>query len=176
MNFSTLQIQRCPVELILPLRTRVLRPHFDPGRLARFDGDDLDTTYHYALLHDDQVLGALSFFQRPFPSDLLDTIDLSDPLRTLLQDPNAYQLRGMAIAPDAQNQGLGSHLLATALPRQALTTPRAQLVWCNARIKASSFYQAHHFTPLGDPFHIPDVGLHIRMARKFPAILASSSH
>jgi ribosomal protein S18 acetylase RimI-like enzyme len=73
----------------------------------------------------------------------------------------AYQLRGMATAPEARGRGLGRALVhaCIAFARE----DGAELVWCNARVGAVGFYHKQGFEIVGDEFEIPDVGPHFRM-------------
>jgi ribosomal protein S18 acetylase RimI-like enzyme len=74
---------------------------------------------------------------------------------------SAYQLRGMATAPEARGLGLGR-----ALVRECAAFTRAndaQLLWCNARSGAVGFYRKFGFEVMGGEFEIPDVGPHFRM-------------
>lgn len=41
----------------------------------------------------------------------------------------------------------------------------ADLIWCNARIKAVNFYENLGFEKLGDKFMIPEIGEHYIMAK-----------
>ncbi|TXD37230.1 GNAT family N-acetyltransferase [Lujinxingia vulgaris] len=153
---ETLRLDAAPTATILPLRTRVLRAHFPAGQLAHFEGDDLPHTHHFAAWAGDEVVGVLSLFQNPMPGD-------SQP---------AWQLRGMAVAPELQGQGVGGRLLEHALTRQALADPTLTLVWCNARQRAVPFYERHGFTIVSPLFEIEGVGPHHRMARAMPTLLA----
>lgn len=153
---ETLRLDTAPTAAILPLRTRVLRPHFPAGQLAHFEGDDLPHTHHFAAWDGDEVVAVLSLFLNSMPDTTQD----------------AWQLRGMAVAPEVQSQGVGTRLLEHALIRQALVDPTITLVWCNARERAVPFYERHGFTIVSPIFEIEGVGPHYRMARAMPALLA----
>ena len=129
----------------LPLRQTVLRP----GRsvaASQFPGDDAPATRHYGAFRDGQLLGIASLFRAELP-----------------EQPGvaAWQLRGMATAPEARGAGFGR-----ALVLASITFARdngARLLWCNARIAAAGFYRKLGFEILGNEFEIPDVGPHFRM-------------
>jgi ribosomal protein S18 acetylase RimI-like enzyme len=73
----------------------------------------------------------------------------------------AWQLRGMATAPEARGMGFGR---ALALACIAFARENgARLLWCNARTAAARFYRKLGFETLGEEFEIPDVGPHFRM-------------
>lgn len=153
---DTLRLDAADAAIILALRTRVLRPHFKAGQLAHFEGDELPDTHHFAAWHGEQVVGVLSIFLEPMPGRLGD----------------AWQLRGMAVAPELQGCGVGGRLLEHALTRQALTRPDISLVWCNARLSALDFYKRHGFEIASPRFEIEGVGPHHRMRRLMPTLLA----
>ena len=139
--------RQVPLPLILPLRTRVLRPHLSPPQLATFDGDHEADTFHLAafLPKQEDPVGCATCMKRPFEND-----------------PAARQLRGMAVSPQAQSQGIGSALLRSLLSEVAARGD-ADLVWCNARSGAVDFYTAHGFSITAEAFEIPGVGPHHRM-------------
>ncbi len=122
---------------VIDLRWRVLRPG-RPRQSAIFDGDA--QAVHHGLWRDTQLMVVLSLFPTP-----LEHGGMLYP----------QQLRGMATAPSAQGQGLGSILLRTVQGGGPL--------WCNARLRARSFYARAGWRPIGAEFEIPKVGPHQRM-------------
>jgi ribosomal protein S18 acetylase RimI-like enzyme len=75
-----------------------------------------------------------------------------------------WHLRGMAVAPEFQNQGVGGRLLDHALDLLA-REHQADYVWCNARRVACGFYLGHGFEFISGEFEIPGIGPHRRMVR-----------
>ncbi len=73
----------------------------------------------------------------------------------------SWRVRGMATDPRARSQGAGTAVLQ-ALMRHA-HGQRAQRVWCNARIRATSLYARAGFTVVSDRFALPDIGEHVVM-------------
>ena len=140
-----------------PLRLAVLRPgypadtptlpeHPDAGGLAARDGET--------------VAGAAVLLPRRF---------------AVRPDDPAWQLAGMAVAPDRQGQGVGMLLLDRVV---ALAGERgAALVWCNARATATGFYRRHGWRTEGEQF-VGAIGLpHVVMWRPVePPGPATSSH
>ena len=82
----------------------------------------------------------------------------------LIDDKNAYQLRGMAILPNFQGQKIGEMLLQKA--EQYLKSIKVKTVWCNVRLKAIGFYGKNDFQIISDEFQIPDVGSHVLMFKE----------
>ncbi len=136
-------ISPAKAEEIYPLRLLVLRPG---GTLSdcRFEGDDLDSTFH--LKASDvfgNVLAIASFYEKSQPQ---------------LSGGRAIQLRGMASHPEVRGLGYGKALVQHAL--QGYTLDNAELMWCNAREVAVSFYERLGFTKFGEPFDIAGIGKH----------------
>lgn len=128
-----------------PLRLAVLRPG-RPIEAAQFPGDDMSTTRHFGAFRDGSLLGIASLYLAEMPDQ---------PGLT------AYQLRGMATAPEARGFGLGRALVHACI---AFTRENGgQLLWCNARTVAVEFYRKLGFAVIGGEFKIPDVGPHFRM-------------
>jgi GNAT superfamily N-acetyltransferase len=78
----------------------------------------------------------------------------------------AWQLRGMATAPDVRGAGVGAALLAEA---ESVLRNRGpiRLLWCNARYVALGFYQKQGWTIASDEFVTPGVGIQRKMTRRF---------
>ncbi len=159
MRDLEIQIEEAPPSDVLPLRTAILRPHFEPGTLARFSGDD--EARHFVARRGDDILGVVSYFLTDLPEEAGD--DAGSP---------AFRIRGMAIADGARRRGVGGRLLTTSLTRMALVDPTIPSVFCNARLGAIPFYESYGFQPFGDEFHLPEIGPHRRMRRAMPTLLA----
>lgn len=151
-------LRRVPLEDIIGLRTRVLRPHFNSEQLAHFDGDEDPDTSHFAFEQDGKVVGVLTLRVCAAPS-------------AQIQGPSC-QLRGMAVAPELQGQGIGGRLLSFALTRFAMQHPEIKTVWCNARLSAQDFYLNYGWTDTNHIFDVPEIGPHTVMFRPMPVLLA----
>ena len=125
------------------LRRAVLRPTWAPG--TPMHGDGQPGVLHVAARTqpDGAVIGACVLLPAPYP------------LRP--DAPGAWQLRGMATAPDWQRRGVGGAVLARALTE--LEQRGAELVWCQARETAVEFYARQGFTDEGEPFHHAETGI-----------------
>lgn len=141
------EIRRLPVEAIRPLRAAVLRPG-RPLEDAVWDGDDLPTTWHFGAVDAaGSIVGVASLLQRSSPH----------------REGPAWQLRGMAVAPEHQGRGVGQNLLRGAL--REITAEGIGWCWCNARTTAAGFYVREGFVVVGAPFDLPGIGPHVRMER-----------
>lgn len=139
------ELKQVSVEEILTLRHQVLRPG-KPLSTARFEGDEQETTYHFAVILESKIQGCVSFMLKFNPK--------------LVQKPS-YQLRGMAIDANCRGQGIGRQLLEYA--ENQLKLNLVQLIWCNVRISSVEFYIKNAYLQIGEQFDIPGVGPHVMM-------------
>ena len=129
---------------VIDLRHRVLRVGL-PRNAASFDGDVESTTLHLAAF-DGAIVGCVTVLHRPFDG------------------APAWQLRGMAVAPERQRAGVGGALLARVDALVAASTFSRQL-WCNSRAPAVAFYERNGWRAVGDIFEIPTAGPHRVMVK-----------
>lgn len=136
------------------LRRAVLRPEWPVG--SAMHGDDSAAAVHLAAVDENgRVVGACVVLPRPYP------------LRPA--EPGAWQLRGMATAPDRQGQGIGAAVVAGAVAE--VRRQGGRFVWCDARTTAVTFYRRHGFAAEGEEFVTPETGLsHVRMVRPLPPL------
>ena len=133
------------VDDILVLRQTVLRPGHAIDTCL-FKEDFGFKSYHLALYKESKLVACLSLYGQ---SPSMETSE------------REWRLRGMAVAPSKQHQGLGSQLLKRALVELGMNA--VESLWCNARESAVNFYLRHGFECLGEPFEIPKTGIHYRM-------------
>lgn len=138
-----MEITRAEAAAVWDLRHRVLRAD-QPRETARWPGDD--EAMHWTLRHEGAIVAVLSVFPSP-------------------QGPTPWQLRGMAVDPSRQGQGLGARLLR-AVEQWMFHELPGQNLWCNARIGAVGFYERAGWRVVSAPFEIPGVGVHVRMLRE----------
>ena len=124
---------------MVDLRWQVLRPG-RPRSTAHFPGDDDPTTIHLiAVAEEGRVIGCA----------------------TLLPE-GGLQLRGMAVDPLWQGQGIGAAVVEAA---DAIAVERGLSLWCNARVTASGFYARCGWEQEGPIFDVPMVGPNVVMRR-----------
>jgi len=144
-QIKTVEVRQISATATMPLRHAILRPG-RPVETALFAGDDLPSTTHFGASRNGHLLCVASLYEAELP-----------------EEPGvaAIQLRGMATAADVQRTGLGRALVlgCVAFAREK----GARLLWCNARVYASSFYSKLGFGIVGKEFDILDVGPHYRM-------------
>ncbi|MDL5378052.1 GNAT family N-acetyltransferase [Exiguobacterium mexicanum] len=134
-------LQEVGLEAVIPLRHEVLRPGL-PVETCYFEGDDAETTRHFAWVEDGRVVSIATVMRQS---------------REFAGDRVPFQLRGMATAPDVAGRGIGSAFL------QALHRELDADWWCNARAIAVRFYERNGLETVGDAFDIPGIGDHYVM-------------
>jgi predicted GNAT family N-acyltransferase len=142
------------LEATFDLRRRVLRAHA-PDVPVSNPQDAVAGAFHLAVVDDDAggTIVAVGSFS---PTD---------------GDRRVVRLRGMAVEPSRQSQGLGGLLLDTAVDRLA-RAGNVTLLWANARLPALAFYERHGFVAVGGPFD--EIGIpHVRVERAIGADLQS---
>lgn len=137
-------LQEVKLEAVIPLRQEVLRPGL-PIESCYFEGDDAETTRHFAWVEGDRIVSIATIMQQS---------------REFAGEDVLFQLRGMATAPDIAGTGIGSAFL------QALHRELDAAWWCNARAVAVRFYERNGLVAVGDPFDIPGIGDHYVMRTK----------
>jgi len=120
-----------------------------PVESCHFNGDNLETTVHFGYFKDRNLIGVVSLFNSK-NTNFISEIQ--------------FQIRGMAILPLFQKQGIGKKLISHC--EEFLQNKKDSLIWFNARENAVSFYEKLYFIKIGAPFTIPDIGLHYLMKKK----------
>ena len=142
----TVTVEEVPAGVTYPLRGAVLRP----GRPVQMPGDDDPATFHLvARTAEGQVVGVLRFHPEPCP--------------WRPEARAAWHLRGMATDPAVRSTGVGRALVAEGLAR--LAARGADLVWCDARVAASGFYERMGFSAVTEPYDMPPIGPHVGMVK-----------
>lgn len=127
-------IKQIEIELTRPLRHSVLRPGL-PVESVVYAEDSQPGSLHFGLYIDELLITVASFYQQS---------------NALFDEPNQYQLRGMATDPAYRNKNAGKMLLNYAICR--LQELKADLLWCNGRLVAQTFYERLGFETIGEMF------------------------
>jgi GNAT superfamily N-acetyltransferase len=126
----TVLVRRASADEVRPLRRDVLRP----GSTLDPPPYDLEpATVQIGAFDDGVVVGCATIFPRPF-----------------IDEPLAWQLRGMAVDPAYQGRGIGRLVLDAAT--DAAAGAGAPLLWANGRVSAMTFYQRLGWDPIGEVF------------------------
>jgi len=138
-------VRRASVAELIELRHTVLR-HGLPRREAVFPGDDEPSSRHYGAFRGDAALCCATLHASEWAGE------------------PAYQLRGMATAPEARRMGLGKRVMEL-IERDVREAGTTLLLWCNARVPAVEFYRSMGWQVVSDEFEIPTAGRHVRMVK-----------
>jgi GNAT superfamily N-acetyltransferase len=145
MSADSVSIKQIHYTETYPVRQIILRPQ-RPLETCFFQGDELETTFHFGLFMEDKLVGIISLFKNNSP---------------LFSQEYQYQIRGMAVLEEYQKYGLGRQLVAHS--EEFLKSTSTELIWFNAREIAVNFYKKSGYQVIGDAFDIPDVGPHYVM-------------
>ncbi|WP_166920464.1 GNAT family N-acetyltransferase [Flavobacterium poyangense] len=138
-------IKEIPSKETYVVRQPVLRKG-KPIESCVFEGDDLDTTHHFGLYADKDLIGIISLFTK---------------INTTFAEKNQAQIRGMAVLDTHQKKGIGEALVKHC-ERYCLENG-TDLIWFNARTAAVGFYKKMNYQTVGEAFDIKDVGEHYLM-------------
>ena len=128
----------------LDLRYDVLREGLPRGT-EHYPGIDDDPRTRFLCAYESGVLVGCSTLQ-------VDSRDGCD-----------YRIRGMAVAPELRNRGIGTGIVREL---QRYAGDMGTGIWCNARIKAVTMYERCGFGIVSEVFEIEGIGLHYDMEWK----------
>jgi GNAT superfamily N-acetyltransferase len=129
------------VEDLLPIRNQVLRIG-KPISECRFTTDTLTGAFHLGYYQGDELVSIASFHPQHYGEF----------------NGIGYQLRGMATLEKYRGKGIGNQLLNFGIVY--LRGQKANYLWCNARKKATPFYQHMGFEIISPEFELPEIGPH----------------
>ena len=148
---SSLTVRRAQASELIDLRHAVLRQGL-ARREAVFPGDDAPTSRHYGAFQGKRILCCATLHASQWGGE------------------PAFQLRGMATAPEARRTGLGRRVIewmeADLRAAADAGDPLPLLLWCNARVPAVPFYEAMGWAVVSELFEIPTAGPHVRMVKR----------
>lgn len=137
-----------PLE-IRALRLKVLWPHKETIENCSLPTDVAEGTFHVGAVLNGEVVGTSSFL-----------IDINPNF----EEKNQYRLRAMATDPAIQGSGAGAAIVAKGI--EELKRRGVKLVWCDARLRATGFYEKLNFSVLGDIYEVPVIGPHKLMYKE----------
>ena len=140
-------VREVPPEVARPFRQRLLRPGIPPRAVLRPE-DALPGARHFGAFLGGALVGAASVHPEPLAPE---------------GPAGGWRLRGMVVAPEHRGRGVGARVL-DACARHAASAG-ASYLWCSARLAACPFYRRHGFAEVGEVYHDPGTGPHVRMVR-----------
>jgi GNAT superfamily N-acetyltransferase len=139
---TRIDVRVVSVEIVRPLRHKVLRPG-RPESTVYVPIDDDPRTWHLAAYDaDDVVVGVVTFFPEAYPA---------------LPGRSAERFRWMAVEPGLQGRGIGRLLMRRAA--ELLAQRDVEVMWAHGRDSALGFYQLLGFRVEGEGFIDPDTGI-----------------
>ena len=142
------QIISIDAEKIRALRHAELREG-QPFSTTSYLRDNDKDTFHMACMVNNKVVACATFY----PEET-EKISAKKP----------YRLRGMATDANFRRRGYGRELMKVSV--QKLKDYKVDMLWCNARLVAISFYESLGFKILGDIFDIEGIGPHYYMYKE----------
>lgn len=136
-----MRVEEVGVEHTHELRRRVLRAGVPDANVV-FTEDSRLEAFHLAVRDDSAVVGVASFLESECPHR---------PGR------RSWRLRGMAVEPALQGQGIGRFLLAHAVGR--LRDDGIEVLWARGRDTALGFYEREGWVVVGDGYVPDETGL-----------------
>ena len=130
-------------EKIMKLRHEVLWPHLDSVDKCTIDPDNLESTFHIGAENESEVVGTSTFI-----------IDINSEF----EESNQYRLRAMATSEKVRGCGVGEKIIEAGIAE--LKSRGVKLLWCDARIIATGFYEKMGFSVKGDIYEVPNIGPH----------------
>ena len=142
------EINKVDAEKIRPLRHSELRKGQDFSTTSYLK-DYEEGTFHMACIVDEGIVSCATFYAQTSMK---------------VKSDNAYRLRGMATDSNFQRQGYARNLMIESF--KELKKRDCDMVWCNARLVAVSFYESLGFKIKGDLFDIAEIGPHYYMYKE----------
>lgn len=143
---SDLVFRKVEAAEIYPLRYAVLIVGTNRDSPV-FPGDELDTTTHFGAFDAETCVACLSV------------------IRSVWREAPAWQMRGMASAPEWRGRGAAMALIAHAERVIGLGSDLG-VIWLNAREAAVGFYLKAGYVMDSERFMIENVGPHYRMVKR----------
>jgi GNAT superfamily N-acetyltransferase len=144
---TDIAVRRAELNELVGLRHAVLRQGLRRSE-AIFPGDDATTSRHYGAFRAGEVLCCATLHASEWEGE------------------PAWQLRGMATAPQARRTGLGRRVLKLMEDDLRRDAGGVLLLWCNARVPAVAFYREMGWEVVSDELEIPKAGPHVRMVKR----------
>ncbi len=108
------------------------------------DVDNEPTTFHVGAKNErGEIVGTSTFI-----------VDINKNF----EEQNQYRLRAMATDSSVRGMGVGKKIIDFAI--QELKNKNVKLLWCDARLIATGFYENFGFQVKGEIYEVPLIGPH----------------
>jgi predicted GNAT family N-acyltransferase len=139
-----MKIKQLETKDIQKLRHEILWQHKISDKDCVIDADSFKDTFHIGAVKNNDVVGTSTFI-----------VDKNDKFNT----DNQYRLRAMATSYKVRGEGVGKQIIEFAIEKLKQMN-NVEILWCDARLKATGFYEKLGFKTLGDVYHVPNIGQH----------------
>lgn len=156
---STFSAKRMPVENILPLRAKILRPGL-PLKDAEFPCDHLPSVAHFGAIETSskKIASVATIYPELLPDIPGTQLFVQKTSEDFLVEETAWRLRGMATDDTFRGQGAGGVVLQAVIDHARASG--AKIIWAHARTPAVAFYRRHGFQTFGEEYTLLGVGPH----------------
>jgi len=138
-----MKIKELDITNIKALRHEVLWPHKPSFEDCVIEPDELESTFHMGAVEKDIVVGTSTFL-----------VDINDKFDTKSQ----YRLRAMATSPAVRGKQVGRQIIEASIEK--LKNMGIELLWCDARLEATGFYEKLGMKMKGEIYDVPNIGPH----------------
>ena len=144
-----IEIKQLETDAIKELRYEVLWPHKNSSSDCTIEPDSAESTFHIGATMGNEVVGTSTLI-----------IDINPNF----EEQNQYRLRAMATSPKIRGTRTGVAIVNKAI--EELQKRNVKLLWCDARLIATGFYEKLGFKIKGDVYEVPNIGPHKLMYKE----------
>ena len=141
--YNPFEVRAIESPLTRPLRHRVLWPHIKQESDCIIDIDERADAIHLGTFDGDRLVSVGSLFA-------MNTQKLDFTYQ--------YRLRAMATDAEYRGKDAGRVLIETAIAKLKGIT--AEVLWCDARLHATGFYEKLGFQKLEEVYEVKNIGPH----------------
>lgn len=118
-------------------------PHLESPSQCFIAPDNDPNTFHVIAEYENALVGTSTFI-----------VDINEKF----EEKNQYRLRAMATDPAVRGYGVGAAILSFGI--EQLKGKKVKLLWCDARLIATGFYEKQNFKIKGQVYQVPKIGPH----------------
>lgn len=167
------ELNNLVLNTIIDLRQKVLYPAGQKNKVIYLKDKDIKTV-HFLFWSDRPDLVVFNFNELKDKSVIKNLIEFNNLIGTgtlIAEDESErtsdaqWRIRGMAVDPLFQGQGIGQKIVK-AMVNYVKDNKPSDLIWCNARVEALTLYQRFGFSIESEVFMISGSGPHRRLHLK----------
>ena len=105
--------------------------------------DSIETTFHMGAVENKIIVGTSTYL-----------VEKNIQFNSKTQ----YRLRAMATSPSVRGKQVGRKIIEASI--ENLKKMNIDLLWCDARLEATGFYERLGFKMKGEIYNVPEIGPH----------------